>query len=121
MGARDTLDQLEAAREENIRLEADNRRLERENAGLRKEMHLGIQLDNHHNAALCPYCNPDGWVFVPRVNVAFKAGTPEDSDVVRLRIVARNLRTGFEVGGSHTKEAIAKLCDDMARAMEDYQ
>jgi len=27
---------------------------------------LGFEPDNHHNAAKCPYCNPEGFVLVPR-------------------------------------------------------
>lgn len=26
---------------------------------LRELLHLGIELDNHHNASICPYCTPN--------------------------------------------------------------
>ena len=31
----------------------------REVAGLREVAHIGFELDNHHAAAVCPYCTPD--------------------------------------------------------------
>lgn len=32
--------------------------LEAEIAALRKAAHIGVELDNHHNADRCPYCTP---------------------------------------------------------------
>lgn len=32
---------------------------EAEAKSLREVLHLGTELDNHHNAKMCPYCTPD--------------------------------------------------------------
>ncbi len=33
--------------------------------GLREAAHIGMELDNHHNAAKCPYCTPDAAMVQP--------------------------------------------------------